>query len=137
MLASEKRARRELRTVRAMIAIYCRATHGSRRDLCPECSDLYAYAHERVERCPLIDDKPTCVNCPVHCYKPAMCDQIKVVMRYSGPRILWHHPILAILHLFDGRRDDGRSPSRLPSMRKGARTIAEAAAQHKTRSGSR
>jgi len=25
-------------------------------------------------------------------------------MRYSGPRMLLHHPVLAVMHLFDGRK---------------------------------
>jgi hypothetical protein len=31
-----------------------------------------------------------------------MRDQVKVVMRYAGPRMLWHHPILALFHILDG-----------------------------------
>ena len=28
----------------------------------------------------------------------------RVVMRYAGPRMLYHHPVLALRHLFDDRR---------------------------------
>jgi hypothetical protein len=34
-----------------------------------------------------------------------MSDKIRTVMRYAGPRMLLRHPILAIGHLLDGRRD--------------------------------
>jgi hypothetical protein len=30
-----------------------------------------------------------------------MKKRIKAVMRYSGPRMMLHHPFLAITHLFD------------------------------------
>jgi hypothetical protein len=33
-----------------------------------------------------------------------MRDQIKQVMRYAGPRMLFRHPILTIRHFIDARR---------------------------------
>jgi hypothetical protein len=32
-----------------------------------------------------------------------MREQIRQVMRYAGPRMLLHNPILTIRHLLDGR----------------------------------
>lgn len=69
--------------------------------LCPQCQQLLTYAHQRLERCKFGEDKPSCTRCPVHCYKPAMREQIRQVMRYSGPRMLLHDPIMAIRHLWD------------------------------------
>ena len=69
--------------------------------LCPQCQALLDYAHKRLERCRFGEDKPSCTRCPVHCYKPAMREQIRQVMRYSGPRMLLHDPIMAIRHLWD------------------------------------
>ena len=69
--------------------------------LCPQCQELLTYAHQRLERCKFGNDKPSCTRCPVHCYKPAMRQQIRQVMRYSGPRMLLHNPVLAIRHLWD------------------------------------
>ncbi len=37
-------------------------------------------------------------------YKPALRTKISKVMRYSGRRMLLHHPILALHHVFDGRK---------------------------------
>ena len=31
-------------------------------------------------------------------------DQIKAVMRFAGPRMLWEHPIMVLRHWWDGRR---------------------------------
>ena len=50
------------------------------------------------------DAKPTCANCTVHCYSADRREQVRVVMRWAGPRILFRHPVLGILHLLDGRR---------------------------------
>ncbi len=107
-MTGQRRVRRELATVGAMIALYCRGNHGTVRGPCADCRSLEEYARQRVERCPLLADKPTCVNCPVHCYPPAMRERIREVMRYAGPRMMWRHPVLAILHLLDRRRDRSR-----------------------------
>lgn len=88
-----------------MIRIYCRAHHTVKDSLCPDCQSLCDYALARLDRCPFGAEKTTCANCSIHCYKPAMREQIKVVMRYAGPRMLVHHPILALLHMLDGRRE--------------------------------
>jgi hypothetical protein len=95
---------RERRTVLAMIECYCRDHHASVDRLCPECQDLFDYATLRLERCRFGPAKPTCAHCPVHCYLPARREQVKQVMRYAGPRMLWQHPILALRHWLDGRR---------------------------------
>jgi len=108
--ASERRAKREMKTVGAMIALYCRGTHGAERGLCADCTDLWSYAQQRVAHCPLLADKPTCVNCPVHCYKPAMREKIRTVMRYSGPRMVWRHPALSVFHFLDGRHKSRARP---------------------------
>lgn len=94
------RLNREFRTIQAMIKIYCRKNHGSRNGLCENCKKLEEYAKLRLIHCPFGEEKPVCVKCPVHCYKPEMRQKAKEVMRFSGPKMLWHHPILAIRHLF-------------------------------------
>ncbi len=99
-----KRLARERKTVAAMIRIYCRGQHGTRAGLCAECGELLAYAQERLERCRFGADKPTCANCPVHCYRPAMRERIRAVMRYAGPRMSYRHPVLTLYHFLDGRR---------------------------------
>jgi len=85
-----------------MIRIYCRAHHGRRSGLCPECRDLLEYACERLERCPFKEHKPRCSECPVHCYKPDMSERIRAVMRYSGPRMPFRHPVLSAVHYLKG-----------------------------------
>jgi hypothetical protein len=34
-----------------------------------------------------------------------MREKIRVVMRYSGPRMMFSHPILAIKHVMDGKKE--------------------------------
>ena len=88
-----------------MVGIYCSAHHDSSgNDLCTECRTFLDYADVRLDKCPYGEDKPTCSNCPVHCYKPAERAQAKEIMRYAGPRMLFRHPLLAIAHKLDGFR---------------------------------
>ncbi len=83
--------------------IYCGGHHGKKgKGPCPHCSALLEYAHARLDRCPFQENKTTCANCPIHCYKPDMREKVKNVMRYAGPRMSWRHPVLAIFHLLDG-----------------------------------
>lgn len=113
MHSISKRLERERRTISVMIAMYCRGIHKSER-LCPECADLQAYALERLDKCRFGDNKPaglsravrkpTCANCTIHCYATEKRDRVRAVMRYAGPRMLLRHPVLAIMHLWDGRR---------------------------------
>jgi hypothetical protein len=95
---------REEKTIRAMIGIYCRGNHatGINGNICAVCQTLLDYAGGRIDRCPFGEKKPPCAKCSVHCYKPSLRDQIKAVMRYAGPRMLWRHPLMAIQHCFDG-----------------------------------
>ncbi|HEX3031267.1 MAG TPA: nitrous oxide-stimulated promoter family protein [Bacillota bacterium] len=95
------RITREKQTIQKMIALYCKAHHGTRENLCSECLDLENYALDRVTHCKFGQDKPVCGNCPIHCYRPAMREKIIATMRYSGPRMILHHPVLAIYHLID------------------------------------
>jgi hypothetical protein len=104
MAETSPRLRRERITIDKMIALYCHGQHGTAHNLCADCTGLQAYAHQRLEKCVFGTEKPTCANCPVHCYKPEMRQKIRVMMRYSGPRMLLYHPVLAVMHLLDGRR---------------------------------
>jgi hypothetical protein len=96
------RMKRERRTAESMISIYCRDHHRTRGELCGECQELLAYARLRLKNCPFQENKTTCGNCPIHCYKPKMREKIREVMRYAGPRMIRHHPMLAIGHMIDG-----------------------------------
>jgi len=111
------RLARELRTLSAMIGIYCHDAHAEDDGLCDGCAALLAYATRRLDRCVFGDDKPTCAKCTVHCYSAALREHVRVVMRYAGPRMLRRHPVLAVRHMIDGRRPApvlGNPPHRAP-----------------------
>ena len=111
MELSTRRLRREWLTMQKMVGIYCAAHHGAESQ-CTECRAFLEYARIRLEKCPYGARKPTCANCPVHCYKPAHREQARTIMRCAGPRMLLRHPYLAIAHLLDGHRQ-ARHPREL------------------------
>ena len=94
--------KRDNKTIEVMIKIYCHGKHGTEAEICPECRELLKYAMKRIARCPLKEHKTTCAQCSVHCYTPIMRQKIRDVMRYSGPRMIYRHPVLTLFHLFDG-----------------------------------
>ena len=104
----ETRREREKRVVSEMIALYCRKKHGARRGLCPDCAALDAYARLRSEKCPFMETKTFCSNCRVHCYRPDMREKIRAVMRFSGPRMLLYHPVMAVRHVIERKREKKR-----------------------------
>jgi hypothetical protein len=94
---------RELKTLEAMTALYCRAHHGGGDALCEECAELMRYAAKRLAVCPYGETKPVCTKCQIHCYGPAPRERVRVIMRESGPKMLLRHPLLAIGHILDKR----------------------------------
>lgn len=77
-----------------MITIYCKGNH--QENLCSSCQQLSDYVDKRINLCPLMESKTFCSNYPIHCYSKEMQEQIKVVMRYAGPRMIFHHPLLLV-----------------------------------------
>jgi hypothetical protein len=91
---------KEDKTISAIILLFCRGQHkpkGSR--LCAACAELLTYAKARLDKCPFGENKGLCFQCKIHCYEPQMRKRIIEVMKYSGPRMFLHHPILAMHHL--------------------------------------
>lgn len=98
---------REKETVSLMIAIYCRKNHGG-KELCPDCAALEAYARQRSDKCPFMETKTFCSNCKVHCYKKDMREKIREVMCFSGPRMIFYHPVMAIRHVIESKKEKRR-----------------------------
>lgn len=105
---TEKKRTLEADVMAEMIALYCRGHRHAHRTaetdgapaLCSDCRRLLDYARERIIRCPRMDVKSFCSACPVHCYSHDMRERIRAVMRYSGPRMLLHRPIMTLRHMW-------------------------------------
>lgn len=99
----ERKRQEERETVREIMKLYC---HGHKhlreqgKELCPSCLELAAYADVRIGKCPRMEVKTFCSVCPIHCYAQPEQERIQEIMRYGGPRMLLHHPIMALRHMF-------------------------------------
>ena len=98
---------REKEVVSLMIGIYCRKKHGG-KSLCPACAALDAYARERSDKCRFMETKTFCSKCRTHCYRPDMREQIREVMRFSGPRMIFYRPVMAIRHVTESKKEKKR-----------------------------
>ena len=104
----QDKRQREKQMVSLMITLYCRRTHHTREALCPDCAALNQYACARSDRCPFMETKTFCSNCRIHCYKPDMREKIRIVMRFSGPRMIFYRPVVAIRHVVETKREKKR-----------------------------
>lgn len=100
---------KEKQIVSDMIALYCYKKHKSKKGyLCKECKKLNEYARMRSDKCPFMETKTFCSNCKVHCYKKEMREKIKEVMRFSGVRMIFSHPVSAISHVIESKKEKRR-----------------------------
>lgn len=99
--SNDRRIRREIKTIQVMIKIFCHNQHRSGEEICPDCLDILEYAKIRIGKCPFKENKPTCANCTVHCFKSPFREKVKRVMAYAGPRMTLSHPILTFFHVMD------------------------------------
>lgn len=96
----KKQWEQEVKQIPLMIRIYCHGNHKTKgKTICPECEKLTDYALFRLDKCPFKEDKQFCSFCRIHCYKPEYREEIRAVMKYAGPRMLFRHPIFALKHV--------------------------------------
>ncbi|HNZ42664.1 MAG TPA: nitrous oxide-stimulated promoter family protein [Bacteroidales bacterium] len=89
---------REKKTVYLMIGMYCKKQR-HHAEMCEECRQLTLYAYEKIDQCRYNPKKPKCSKCTTHCYQKDKREKIRQVMRYSGPRMILYHPLVALRHM--------------------------------------
>lgn len=89
-----KKRQREISVVTIMINLY----YHKHKDPKEEHQELLNYTIQRITKCPMMESKTFCSQCPIHCYEKKMQEKIKKVMKYSGPRMILYHPWLTIKH---------------------------------------
>lgn len=95
----------EVTTIEKMVNIYCHKKHGSNKgELCINCNEVFLYAQARLMKCPYGDKKGACADCKIHCYNKKMREQMRLVMRFSGPRMIIYHPKDFLRHIFVDRK---------------------------------
>ncbi len=97
----------EAHTVACMIQIYCRGRH-RKKQLCPSCQELLEITRLHLSECPPEDDRPFFSSHTIQCFKPEQREEIEQMLGYSGPRLLWHHPMIAIRYMVTMSYEKGR-----------------------------
>lgn len=120
---AEEQVRKDTRTLGDFVSIYCDGNHKGRARtlfvsdaaelgvygrkppvLCDECAEHLRYAEKRRAYCPK-DPKPFCAHCDTHCYRPEERAWQQVMMRYAGPRSVWHgYAIEGVKHALEARK---------------------------------
>lgn len=114
--ALRAKEKKDLKILAWFTSVYCKDHHTEPRQrlnkltnglpllqrftYCSECQEFLTYAIERRLKCPL-QEKPTCKNCHIHCYRPGHREKVRKIMRYSGKTLikrgrfdlLWHYLI--------------------------------------------
>jgi hypothetical protein len=97
------REKKPLESAGAELGVY-----GEAPVLCEECGSLLVYAEKRRAYCPQDKPdapKPFCSHCETHCYKSDMRELMRDVMRYAGPRAMFHgHAMDSVRHMIEGRK---------------------------------
>lgn len=107
----QKRREKKHEIVEKMIETYCtKQKHlNDGGKLCSDCDELLNYSLQRTTRCPHVEKTLFCVNCPTPCYKPDMKEKMRIMMKYSGPRFFFSHPLIVLEHVmydFKTRKKD-------------------------------
>lgn len=91
----------EKKVIEVMIRLFCARKHGIKTGLCSDCKNLLDYAYKRLDKCPFGEEKSTCRKCTIHCYEKVMREKMRQVMGFSGPRMVFYHPFIALRHFMD------------------------------------
>ena len=91
---------KEKNIVAFMIEYYCKRNH-HKETICKSCNELVKYAHDRLNSCPFREKKTSCLKCKVHCYSKEKRKEIRKVMSYVGPRMIYFMPIQYIKHMLN------------------------------------
>jgi hypothetical protein len=96
------RIEREKKVITIMIDLYCKKHQHNKS--CAYCEELKKFAYTRIDKCRFKENKPNCSDCHVHCFGKEKREQIREVMRYAGPRMMFRHPVIALRHVMRKRR---------------------------------
>lgn len=80
-----------------MFDIYIK-DHESEKD---SMESLRLYSHNRLENCQNKDKRNFCSSCSIRCFSKNRREDIKRVMKYSGPRLIFYRPLALLRHTFN------------------------------------
>ena len=103
--------KRDIQMVEYMVQIYCNNLHDTKGPFCVECEEFLEYAKDRLQRCPYQEGKTACGKCGLACYNSESKEKGMKIFTYSGPRMLFKHPKLALYHMCDALKEPKKPES--------------------------
>lgn len=91
----ENKREKKKKTLNFMFDIY-KKSHPQRKE---DLDELKSYAFTRIDKCPNVEEGIYCNTCKIHCFKEDEKEEMRKIMKFSGPRMMIYHPILAMDHL--------------------------------------
>ena len=95
-------SKKDLATLEAMGKIYCKAHHkGEPKDeagLCQWCRTVVQDTFDRSQNCPN-GHQENCQDCDIKCQRGESQANVKKLMAYSAPIMLFRHPLMAATYL--------------------------------------
>ncbi len=89
---------REKRIIALMIRLYCRHKL-KQKEPDAEHAALIEYCQTQLSHCRWQDEKPPCKFCTSHCYAKKQREQVRLIMRWMGPRMVLYAPMEVVRHL--------------------------------------
>lgn len=95
---------KEKRTLEFMINLYCEKKHKLGIRKCKDCREIFQYASTQLDQCKFGEKKLSCKKCRVHCFSPEKREEIRKIMRFSGPRIIFYRPQYYIRYILSPKK---------------------------------
>jgi len=95
-----KRITWEKNTFYKMIRLYYKHHNNIEKELKNEYIELYNYSISRINACIFKNKKPVCSKCKIHCFNDEYGEEVRKIMRWSGPRMILYYPKSALIYLY-------------------------------------
>ncbi len=104
---SQEKAEKKIKLVTKMIGMYCKKHHVQemKGQLCDDCGALLDYTSTRTRKCRNLENGTFCAHCTTPCYAPDKRGKMRQVMKFSGPRLIFYHPVWVMKHILEDRRN--------------------------------
>ena len=89
--------RRELKQANAIQPLDCTEFIDSDRTWFAD--KMIEYCQTQLSHCRWQDEKPPCKFCTSHCYAKKQREQVRLIMRWMGPRMVLYAPLEVVRHL--------------------------------------
>ena len=104
----QSKREREKQMVSQMIALYCRRNHHTKGGPLPRLRSAERLRPPALRSLPVHGDENLLFQLPGTLLQAGDAGKIRAVMRFSGPRMILYHPVAAVRHVVETKREKKR-----------------------------